>query len=91
MNKKEQTKNRYSVLKGNPTREERLTALLEGKVIRVESYKIMYYKLGRYHRLCFSYAGHMSSFEPFSSGYDYSKVLDDYDWVGNHEKVITII
>ena len=91
MNKKEQTKDRYSVLEGNPTREERLATLLEGKVIRVETYRIMYYKLDRYHRLCFSYTGHKSSFQPFYNAYDYSDVLDDYDWAGNQEKVLTII
>lgn len=82
MNKKEWIKQRYNVIEGNPTREERLLALLNNKIIKVKNYRTMFYKLDKYQRLCFSYTGHPSSFQPYQNGFDYYHVLDDYDVAG---------
>jgi|GEM_PF-6520493 len=89
--KKEATKDRYSVLEGNPSREERIQALLNGNIIQVDTHRTMYYKLDKYHKLRFSYTNHPDSFHPFHEGFNYYHVLDDYDLPGGNRKKRIII
>lgn len=91
MKKKEKIRERYSIKEGNPTREERIQALYEGKMIKIKTYRTMYYRLDKYKRLCFSYTGHESSFHPYHSGFDYTNVLDDYAAPSEIDKVVCII
>lgn len=83
MNKKS-VKERYSVRDGNPSREERIKALFDNKIFKVNS---TFHKLDRFHRMTFSKTGNVSSFHPYQSAYDYSKVLDDYDHNGEPKKI----
>lgn len=89
--KKESTKDRYSVLEGNPSREERIQALFKGKVIQVVTHRTTYYKLDKYQRLCFSYTNHPDSFQPFHEGFNYYHVMDDYDSPGGNRRKRIII
>ena len=91
MKKKEEIKLRYSVRGDNPSREDRLKALLEGKVILISTNMPMYYKLDKYLRLTFSRTGHESSFHPYQDGFNYRHVLDDYDQPSGWIKRIKII
>lgn len=91
MKNKELIKDRFSILKGNPTREERIKALYTGKIIKVTDPSTTYHKLDRYCRLTFSTTCHPSSFHPYHHGYDYSKVLDDYNETTNSIREIEIL
>lgn len=91
MKKKEAIKIRYSIVEGNPTREQRVEALYDGKVIKVTDYKVTYYKLDKYQRLTFSFTGHPDSFQPYHKGFDYSDVLDDYNDTANCDRRIEIM
>jgi hypothetical protein len=82
---------RYCVLDGNPSRKERIEALFNNKTIKVTDYRTLFHKLDKYQRLTFSDTGHPDSFHPYQDGYDYSKVLDDYNQVANEERKIEIL
>lgn len=84
-------KERFQAIIGNPSREERITALLEGKVIKVKDYREMYYKLDKYRRLAFSYTNHPSSFHPFMDGFNYTSVLDDYNHNGDSKRISILV
>ncbi len=88
MKKKEYIKNRFSILENNPTRKERIDALFNGSIIQVTvEGNTDYYKLDKYHRLMFSYTGHPDSFHPYYEGFNYDKVLDDFDHNGNKKTI----
>lgn len=91
MNNKEETKNRYSVIEGNPSRQERMEALFNGKTIKVKTYTVTYYRLDKYQRLCFSSTNHESSYQPYHEGFNYAHVLDDIQQASNSKKTISII
>lgn len=76
------------LLEHNPTREERLLALLEGKIIEKttyrkengrEEFRIQYFKMNKHTGLSFSYKNHPSSFHPYHNMFDFSDVLEDID------------
>jgi hypothetical protein len=91
MKKKESAKERYSAIQENPSRKERIEALFDNKIIKVTDYRIVYHKLDKYQRLTFSDTGLPDSFHPYKQGYDYSKVLDDFNETANSQKKIEIL
>lgn len=91
MKKKEEIRNRYSVNEGNPTRKERIDALFGNKTLQVTGSQTLYHRLDKYQRLTFSYTGHPSSFMPYENGFDYSKVLDDYEVTSGSTRRVKIV
>ncbi|MEI2465070.1 hypothetical protein [Niallia taxi] len=84
-------KKSLEVLPGNPSREERITALFEGKVIKVNDHREMYYKLDKFKRLAFSYTNHPSSFHPFMDGFNYTPILDDFTHNGDLKSITVLM
>lgn len=83
---------KYEINEGNPSRKERIEALFNGKIIKVtDKYSTLFHKLDKYDRLTFSYTGHPDSFQPYTDGYDFTRVLEDFNIEVETEKKIEIL
>lgn len=75
------------IIESNPSREERMKAFLDGKLIkRIEQdgKRIVWLKLNKYYGVSFSLDRknefpHPDSFHPFHDVFNYHYVLEDYD------------